>query len=94
MDWITCGLLFLSAVWTLILTAPIHCRGSIVDEGSKSDEETNSSTSWMSTFSANFHFGVNYSLKLFIYLADNPCKRINKSVQFVNIQVRFVNWIN
>ncbi len=29
---------FLSAVWTLILTAPIHCRGSIVDI---------SSTSWM-----------------------------------------------
>ncbi len=31
--WITCGLLwwfrFFSAVWTLILTAPIHCRGSI-----------------------------------------------------------------
>ncbi len=28
--WISCGLLwfFLSAVWTLILTAPIHCRGS------------------------------------------------------------------
>ncbi len=29
--WITCGLIvmFLSAVWTLILTAPIHCRASI-----------------------------------------------------------------
>ncbi len=26
--WITCEL-FLSAVWTLTLTAPIHCRGSI-----------------------------------------------------------------
>ncbi len=24
--------LFLSAVWTLILTAPIHCRGSLVNE--------------------------------------------------------------
>ncbi len=23
--------MFLSAVWTLILTAPIHCRGSISD---------------------------------------------------------------
>ncbi len=32
--WITCGLLwcFFSAVWTLILTAPIHCRGSIVEQ--------------------------------------------------------------
>ncbi len=28
--WVACGLLrcFFSAVWTLILTAPIHCRGS------------------------------------------------------------------
>ncbi len=23
----------LSAVWTLILTAPIHCRDSVVDQG-------------------------------------------------------------
>ncbi len=31
--WITCGLLmFLSAVWTLILTAPIHCRASIGEQ--------------------------------------------------------------
>ncbi len=30
--WITCGLLwFLSAVWTLILTAPIHYRASIAE---------------------------------------------------------------
>ncbi len=31
LEW--CGLLvmFLSAVWTLILTAPIHCRASIAD---------------------------------------------------------------
>ncbi len=36
LEW--CGLLvdycdvFLSAVWTLILTAPIHCRGSIGEQ--------------------------------------------------------------
>ncbi len=32
LEW--CGLLvmFLSAVWTLILTAPIHCRASIGGE--------------------------------------------------------------
>ncbi len=38
LEW--CGLLdyywiivmFLSAVWTLILTAPIHCRGSIAEQ--------------------------------------------------------------
>ncbi len=30
----SCGLLvmLLSAVWTLILTAPIHCRGSITEQ--------------------------------------------------------------
>ncbi len=42
--------MFLSAVWTLILTAPIHCRGFIGEQvilQISSDEETNSSTSWM-----------------------------------------------
>ncbi len=28
--WIT--VMFLSAVWTLILTAPIHCKGSICEQ--------------------------------------------------------------
>ncbi len=35
----------LSAVWTLILTAPIHCRASIAEQVihiSKPDEDTNS----------------------------------------------------
>ncbi len=38
----------------------------VMQNFSKSDEETNSSTSWymrVSTFSANFNFGVNYSFK-------------------------------
>ncbi len=41
--------MFLSAVWTLILMAPIHCRGSIGEQVMYnspeicSDEETNSS---------------------------------------------------
>ncbi len=43
--------MFLSAVWTLILTAPIHCRASIAKQVMQcltSDEETNlSSLSWM-----------------------------------------------
>ncbi len=50
--------MFLSAVWTLILTAPIHCRGSIAEsvplyilDGLK-----------VSTFLANVHFWVNYSI--------------------------------
>ncbi len=37
--------MFLSAVWTLILTAPIHCKASNGEQVmlcfSKSDEETN-----------------------------------------------------
>ncbi len=71
----SCGLLedycdVLSAVWTLIVTAPIRCRGSIVMLNFIqicSDEETNSSTSWMACgwilFSAFTFFGVNYSFK-------------------------------
>ncbi len=41
---------FLSAVWTLILTAPIHIywwASDVMLNFSKSDEETNSSTSQM-----------------------------------------------
>ncbi len=30
-DYLWIIVMFLSAVWTLILTAPIHCRGSIGD---------------------------------------------------------------
>ncbi len=29
MEWLWIIVMFLSAVWTLILTAPIHCRASI-----------------------------------------------------------------
>ncbi len=42
--------MFLSAVWTLILTAPIHIywwASDVMLHFSKSDEETNSSTSQM-----------------------------------------------
>ncbi len=31
-DYLWIIVMFLSAVWTLILTAPIHCRGSIAEE--------------------------------------------------------------
>ncbi len=56
--------MFLSAVWTLILTAPIHCRG-------KWWNATFLQIWWrnkfiyildglrVSTFSSNFHFGLN-----------------------------------
>ncbi len=32
MDYLWIIVMFLSAVWTLILTAPIHCRGSLVSK--------------------------------------------------------------
>ncbi len=32
MDYLQIIVMFLSAVWTLILTAPIHCRGSIGEQ--------------------------------------------------------------
>ncbi len=53
LEW--CGLLvmFLSAVWTLILTAPIHCRGSIAEQVMENatvhqicDEETHFHLGW------------------------------------------------
>ncbi len=70
LEW--CGLLvmFLSAVWTLILMAPIHCRAS--------DGMTFLQIWWrnkliyisdglrMSTFTAHFYFWVNYSFKLWL----------------------------
>ncbi len=31
-DYLWIIVMFLSAVWTLILTAPIHCRGSIGEQ--------------------------------------------------------------
>ncbi len=70
MVWII--VMFLSAVWTLILTAPIHCQSihCWASDGmlhfSKSDEETNSSTYWMSWGWAHFQQSfilVNYSFK-------------------------------
>ncbi len=52
-DYLWVIVMFLSAVWTLILTAPIHYSGSAGEKRCKakflqicSDEEINSSTSW------------------------------------------------
>ncbi len=60
--------MFLSTVWTLILTAPIHCRGSNATFLQIcSHEEPNSSISWMvgvhcfniwENYSVNVHSGV------------------------------------
>ncbi len=57
LEW--CGLLLWCFYQTLILTAPIHCRASIAEQVihfSKSDEETNSSTSWMAWSRGHFNF--------------------------------------
>ncbi len=53
--------MFLSAVWTLILTAPIHCRWSIGEQVmlkfSKSVLMKKLTPLGWPTFNANFHFG-------------------------------------
>ncbi len=48
--------MFLSAVWTLILTAPIHCRASIAETLMQRCIYTN-------LFSPNFNLWVNYSFR-------------------------------
>ncbi len=71
-DYLWIIVMFLSAVWTLILTAPIHCRGSIAEQVMYakflqicSNEESNSSKSrlaWGQYIFSKFLFWVNYSL--------------------------------
>ncbi len=71
--WITCGLLW--CFYQLILTAPIHCRASIGEQVMHCYISPN--LFWrrnkliyildglrVSTFSANCHFWVNYSINL------------------------------
>ncbi len=58
--------MFLSAVWTLILAAPIHCRASTGDEQVKVMQ--NFSKSVLMKEQPHLHlrwpfFGVNYSFK-------------------------------
>ncbi len=63
--------MFLSAVWTLILTAPIHCRGSIGEQVMECYISPFLQLIHIlyglrvSTFSANFQFWVNYSPRKF-----------------------------
>ncbi len=69
MVWITCGLLwcfyqlFGLSFWRHPFTAEHPLMSDVMLHFSKSDEETNSSTSWMAWWwahSANFHFWVKY----------------------------------
>ncbi len=66
LEW--CGLLwfFLSAIWTLILMAPIHCRGSIGEHATFLQIWWRNKLLYISDLSkssANFHFWMNYSFK-------------------------------
>ncbi len=73
MDYLWIVVMFLSAVWTPVLTAPIHCREFNGEQVMSFlqicfNEHTNLYVlylGWqrMSTFSANLHFWVNYSFK-------------------------------
>ncbi len=57
---ITCVLLwcFFSAVWTLMLTAPIHCSWNAKFLQMCSDGETNSSKSWTGNFQQRLFFSA------------------------------------
>ncbi len=70
-DYLWIIVMFLSAVWTLILTAPIHCRASIAETLMQRHISPNMfpSSLRLSTFSAKFHFLVNY-FNLKSYLSE------------------------
>ncbi len=64
--------MFLSAVWTLILTAPIHCRASIAEQVMqcyispnlmKKQTHLHLGCFRMKTFSSNLHFWGELVLK-------------------------------
>ncbi len=86
--------MFLSAVWTLILTAPIHCP--FIDE-QVMECYMSLNLFWRrnkliyildgmneSIFSANFHFGVNYS-----YISVDTIYSI---IEFNHIWSTFLQW--
>ncbi len=79
---ITCGLLwcFFQAVWTLMLTAPIHCKGSIAEQVMQnfskcvSDGETNSSKSWTGNFQQRLFFSASPLSGRCVWLNSQPSK--------------------
>ncbi len=92
LEW--CGLLvmFLSAVWTLILTAPIHCRGSIGElHFSKSDEETNSLGALrVSIFSVIFIIGWTVPLKYCMHLKPQWKRQYLVSLKLMHCEWKFM----
>ncbi len=86
-DYLWIIVMFLSAVWTLILTAPIHCRGFIGEQHfSKSDEETNLSKSRMAwgwgSFQQMFISGWTIPLKL----------EFDSTSKFIKLTIHFHVW--
>ncbi len=61
--------MFLSAVWTLILTAPIHCRGSITEQVMECYNISPNVFQWKNNliyiYRMNFYFG--WTIPLTIY---------------------------
>ncbi len=66
-DYLWIIVMFLSAVWTLILTAPIHCRGSIGEQVMKCYISPNLMKKHglrVRIYSVNVPFWVNYSFNM------------------------------
>ncbi len=84
MDWII--VMFLSAVWTLILTAPIHCRASIDEQVMQcyiSPKMKNQTHLHLGvTFSAHNHFGwtIHLNLAFNLHYVTGPDFTFNSSV--------------
>ncbi len=78
-------MMFLSAVWTLILTAPIHCRASIAETLMQRHISTNLTKKQthpnlslkVGRLLENVHFWVNYSFNCERFLSENCFYIIN-----------------
>ncbi len=64
--------MFLSAVWTLILTAPIHCRGSMGEEVIM----LNFSKSALMKKQTHLHLGWPEDEYIFLFLQHNVIKHL------------------
>ncbi len=76
-DYLCIFVMFLSAVWTLILMAPIHCRGAIGEQVMECKNLFQQTSILyvlrVNTYSANFCFWMNYIKKNCnkIYIRNN-----------------------
>ncbi len=67
-DYLWIFVMFISAVWTLILTAPIHCGDPLVSKGCNAKLLQILDGLRISTFSPNFHFGLTIPFKCYLRL--------------------------